>query len=80
MKLTKIERLLLTNQMLILEKLYPEDARYYARHRTALQEGYAIHYKDLFQHIDDDELLEEACREARCFWRCTGPSRSRRVT
>ncbi|MFA0674070.1 YfbU family protein, partial [Vibrio sp. 10N.222.51.A6] len=40
MKLDKKERLALVNQFLILEKLYPEEADYYAQHRQAISEGY----------------------------------------
>jgi uncharacterized protein YfbU (UPF0304 family) len=63
MKLTKIERLLLVNQLLILEKLYPESAKAYKQERTALREGYELHYKDLFHLIDDETLSEDQCRD-----------------
>jgi uncharacterized protein len=63
MKLTKIERLLLVNQLLILEKLYPESAKAYKQERTALREGYELHYKDLFHLIEDETLSEDQCRE-----------------
>lgn len=43
MELSKLERLNLINQFFILEKLYPEDANYYATHRKAIQEGYKLH-------------------------------------
>ncbi|WP_250131935.1 YfbU family protein [Stutzerimonas nitrititolerans] len=62
MNLTKLERLNLINQFLILEKLYPEDSDYYAKHRKALQEGYTLHYKWIFEHLYD-ELSEEECKE-----------------
>jgi uncharacterized protein YfbU (UPF0304 family) len=62
MKLTKVERLMLINQLKILEKLYPEEADYYAQHHTALAEGYTLHYSWLFETIFDD-LPEEECRE-----------------
>jgi uncharacterized protein YfbU (UPF0304 family) len=62
MKLSKIERLMLVNQCLILEKLYPENAVYYARHRTAFAEGYALHYHWALENIQD-ELSEEQCKE-----------------
>lgn len=62
MTLTKLERLNLINQFLILEKLYPEDSDYYAKNRKALQEGYKLHYKWIFEHLYD-ELSEEDCKE-----------------
>ena len=62
MELTKKDRLFLINQLLILEKLYPEEQSYYAEHRKALQEGYKLHYSWLFSNLDD-EMSEEECRE-----------------
>lgn len=62
MELSKLERLSLINQYLILEKLYPEEADYYAKHRKAVQEGYKLHYKWLFENIDN-EMSEDDCRE-----------------
>lgn len=61
MQLSKLERLTLANQYLILEKLYPEEAKSYKLLRTALEDGYAIHYGNLTEHIYD-ELSEEDCR------------------
>ena len=62
MELDKKERLILSNQLKILEKLYPEESDYYARHRKALEEGYALHYNWLFENIDD-EMNAEECKE-----------------
>lgn len=62
MELSKLERLKLVNQYLILEKLYPEEADYFANHRKAVQEGYKLHYKWIFENIDK-EMSEEECRE-----------------
>ncbi|MFQ2601218.1 YfbU family protein [Aeromonas caviae] len=61
MKLDKKERLALVNQFLILEKLYPEDADYYARHRQAISEGYELHYEWIYENIWDG-LTKEECR------------------
>ncbi|MGF1804346.1 YfbU family protein [Aliivibrio sifiae] len=59
MKLDKKERLALVNQFLILEKLYPNDAEYYAQHRQAIVEGYELHYDwiygDLWEGLSKDE-------------------------
>lgn len=52
--LSKEERLILANQLKILEKLYPEEAEYYSQSRKALEEGYALHYRTVFQDIYDE--------------------------
>jgi uncharacterized protein YfbU (UPF0304 family) len=62
MELSKLERLNLINQFLILEKLYPEEADYYAKHRKAIQEGYKLHYRWIFEHLYD-EMSEDECQE-----------------
>ncbi len=62
MELSKLERLNLTNQFLILEKLYPEEADHYAKHRKALEEGYVLHYQWIFNHLHP-EMSEVECRE-----------------
>ncbi len=62
MKLDKKERLSLVNQFLILEKLYPDEAQYYAEQRQALSEGYELHYQWIFEDMWDD-LPEDECRK-----------------
>lgn len=62
MKLTEKERLSFIYQLRILEALYPDDAPYYARHRVAIEEGYALHYDWMTEHLFD-ELSEDQCRE-----------------
>lgn len=62
MTLTRMDRLNLSFLLKILEKLYPEEADYYATHRKALEEGYALHYDWLFDNIHD-ELSAEDCKE-----------------
>ena len=62
MDLTKKERLLLINQFLILEKLYPEEAKYHEKNRIALQHGFKLHYNWIFENISD-ELSEDECRD-----------------
>lgn len=62
MELSKKERLSFVNQLRILEALYPDDAGYYANQRKALEDGYALHYDWMFEHLSD-ELSEEQCRE-----------------
>lgn len=63
MDLSKVERLMITNQFKILEKLYPEDKEYYEIHRKALEEGYKLHYNDAFESLSTDEMTELECRE-----------------
>lgn len=62
MELTKKERLSFIYQLRILEALYPDEAEYYAKNRTALEEGYTYHYDWMIEHLYD-ELSEEQCRE-----------------
>ena len=54
MKLTKSERLSLTYQMKILEKLYPEEAAQLSQNRTALEEGFTLHYEWIFESLRDE--------------------------
>ncbi|EGQ7778932.1 TPA: YfbU family protein [Vibrio parahaemolyticus] len=61
MKLSKKERLSLVNQFLILEKLYPEEADYYAKHRQAIAEGFELHYDWIYENLYEG-LSEEDCR------------------
>lgn len=61
-ELSKMDRLILSFQLKILEKLYPEEAEYYAQNRKAIEEGYALHYDWLFEHIYDGLSVEE-CKE-----------------
>jgi uncharacterized protein YfbU (UPF0304 family) len=63
MKLTRVERLMLANQFLILEKLYPEHAGHYEEACQAVERGFEGHYWLVFQGISEDTLSEEQCRE-----------------
>lgn len=62
MKLSKLDRLIMSNQYRILEKLIPEEAEYYERNRKAIEEGYTLHYEQLTEFLYD-ELAEEQCKE-----------------
>ena len=53
MKLDIKERLALSYQLKILEKLYPEDQEYYANHRKAIEDGYELHYRCLSGGVQD---------------------------
>lgn len=61
MKLDKMQRVMLSNQLKILEALYPDEAKFLAQKRTAIEEGYALHYKDVAEAFYDEELSEEEC-------------------
>ncbi|QAA31315.1 YfbU family protein [Clostridium manihotivorum] len=63
MELTRVERIILANQYRILEALYPEDAESYANNRKALEEGFELHYSELFGSLSENELNSEECRE-----------------
>jgi hypothetical protein len=63
MDLTKKERIILANQLKILEKLDPDEAKYYANHRKAIEYGFKLHYSWIAESIDDDEMSEEECQE-----------------
>ena len=62
MQLTKIERLNLIHQYLILEKLYPELQQHYSELRQALEDGYSLHYSWCFEYLSKD-MPEEECRK-----------------
>ncbi|MED4135734.1 YfbU family protein [Priestia megaterium] len=64
MKLSRVERLIISNQFKILEKLYPEEREYYEVDRKAIEQGYEIHYEEIIGNvINEEELSEEASRE-----------------
>lgn len=60
--LSKKDRMVFINQFRILEKLYPEESEYFAKHRIALEHGYALHYEWLYEHLFD-EMPKEQCQE-----------------
>lgn len=62
MDLTIVERLIISNQLMILEKLYPEEEKYYSTQRKAIECGYKLHYADLVENFFD-EMSEDECRE-----------------
>lgn len=62
MELSKKERLAFIYQLRILEALYPDEATEFSNHRTALENGYALHYDWMVEHLNDD-MSEDACRE-----------------
>jgi len=65
MKLSKIERYSLSNQLRILEALYPNEASEFAVQREVFENGYELLYESGMQHVydDDDVLTEKECLE-----------------
>jgi uncharacterized protein YfbU (UPF0304 family) len=62
MELTKKERLAYIYQLRILEALYPDEATEFAQNRTALENGFALHYDWLFENLRD-ELSDTECQD-----------------
>lgn len=62
---TRFERLILTNQMRILEALYPDEAESIAVQREAIERGYELLYRWQAEHIyeGDDVMTAEECLE-----------------
>ncbi len=58
----KFKRYELVNQLLILEKLYPDQAEDFSNNRKALEGGYELHYSWMMEHIRD-ELSTKQCEE-----------------
>ena len=58
MKFTKFERILLVNQLKILEALYPDEAEQLGIQREALEQGYEMFYAWHTEHIyDGDDIM-----------------------
>ena len=58
----KLKRYELINQLLILEKLYPDEADYYAKNRKALEYGFELQYSWLTENLSEG-LTAEECKE-----------------
>ncbi|MBI5217218.1 MAG: YfbU family protein [Ignavibacteriae bacterium] len=65
MKLTLTERLILANQYLILEALYPQEADYYIKAREAIEYGYELEYDNLSENLNkgNNVMTKEECLE-----------------
>ena len=63
MALTRTERLILSNQLRILEVLYPDEAPSMVRDREALECGYELHYESAMQHVYENTLSLNDCEE-----------------
>lgn len=64
MKLSVTERLMLSNQYRILERLYPDEAESYARFQRILESGYEIHYNDLAPWGTEPPISRVEAKEA----------------
>lgn len=62
MKLSQVERAILSNQYRILAILEPEQAEHYRLAETAFQNGYELDYGD-FLGVYSDVVSEDDCRE-----------------
>lgn len=61
MELNIKERLQLSFQLRILEKLYPDEQEYYANHRKAIEDGYQLHYNWITENLSEG-LTKEECK------------------
>lgn len=57
------DRFIISNQLKILEALYPDEAKSYAQARTAFEEGYETHYDWVMEHISTETLNPEMTKE-----------------
>jgi hypothetical protein len=62
MDLSEKDRWMIANQLKILEKLYPEEAKNYSVQRKAIERGYKLHYLGLTEYFEK-EMPEEKCKE-----------------
>jgi len=62
-QLTRVERLLLSNQFAILAALFPDEATEYERMKEAVDSGYELEFERLAQHVYADGLSADACQE-----------------
>ncbi len=63
MKLTRVERWMLSNQFRILAALYPKERDWYDEKREAIESGYELHYNPEHIFSDEEVTTEEECRE-----------------
>ena len=65
MTLTENERVILANQYLILEALYPDDAECYQEKCKIVESGYEMEYCGLNTSIIENRLSSEDCAEVK---------------
>lgn len=61
--LSLTERIILANQLRILEAVVPDEAKDYAHMREALTSGYELDYGKLSRSFDDDVMTVDQCQE-----------------
>ena len=61
MRLTLTERLLLANQLRILELLDPAEASHYKQQRQAIEDGYELEYGGIAQSISSTPMSTDEC-------------------
>lgn len=59
MKLDIKDRFIISNQLKILEKLYPEEQETYESNRKAIEYGFELHYDWIMEHIYEGLNSEE---------------------
>ena len=62
MDLSEKDRWMIANQLKVLEKIYPEEAKDYSTQRKAIERGYKLHYLGLTEYFDN-EMPENECKE-----------------
>jgi len=65
MSLSMAERVIIVNQMRILETLYPDEAKSIAYNRQAIESGYPLHYDDVASDlgVHEEALSFDQCIE-----------------
>ena len=72
MHLSRTERWLLANQYRILEALVPDEADWFRKARTVVEEGFAGEYEDICKFVYRDEYTrsEDGCHEVIQYSQC----------
>lgn len=65
MEFSRKERFIISNQLKILEALYPNESDSYSIQRAAFEDGYETHYDWAMEHISDEPLSDELAKEVR---------------
>lgn len=63
MRLSRVERLMLSNQYRVLEALYPNERDGFANTRAAIESGFEIEYDWQTSHIRKDVVTMQECEE-----------------
>jgi uncharacterized protein YfbU (UPF0304 family) len=63
MKLSRVERWILSNQCRILGQLFPEAAKHWKGVEEILDAGYEPHYEAIAHHVCAETMSQEQCHE-----------------